>query len=1029
MRNTLLFVVVLLAGLFVWRAFATDAEPAAPSPLTQDDAAQPSPIARADAASGTVASIEPQPEAAATAQSAERTAVTTGDDAGALAVVTGRLVDKDFAPRAGVAVSWRSWKVSGDLAFVGDFPVGGDASKAEGPTRTGPDGRFRFSVARGRAGEIEVDVAQWVLDQGKQRFSTKNGDHDFGDVRALVPSRIAGIVVDESGKPVEGVRVGVDSSGLGLGLQSETKTDAAGAFVVGGLHAAGWKLRTLSPSYLPTTLDVALADEEQKRDVTLRLARGNAIAGQVIDDRGVGIAGAKVGCMRTEKLDGLEIQRFADEEATTTDDRGFFTIAGLEGETATVRATHKGHQGADLASVRVGSGNLVLRMERLASISGTLRDSSGKPIAKSRVTARRAQQSNAQPIPAGVEDDVNTGGLLGSVARFDEVDVGEDMPFGIDADYDSRPRPGLAITDENGAFVIEGVRPGAVVVRANGAHRPVERTGLQLAPAQKLESLALVADVGSTAVVTVVDEQGKPVRDAKVVLEAPRRAQQGGNGMSFSRAVRIGGGEGNVVSFGDDAKVLGRGVSGEDGIARIHGLSAGAAVARCTHADYASSLAVDVSLPAQGETKAELVLRTPGVARLLVTDARGMPVSCDFVVRGPIGVDEPSSRRDGSTDESGTARVETLAKGRYEATLRTKARATEVGGSMRIVMAGSGGRSLSQTRVTFEVVGGTEVDVALRMPTLATVRGVVTGTKGPTADVEVELERMQEPTQQLDMSRDGIDIGDMDIPGFSQQSAKTDSNGGYGIDEVVPGRYSLSWGMAGQAVKDRMEITIADGETDVVKDLRLRHGSVRVVVIGDSEPLEGAEVEVFAAGASDSSPKPRPRMVMVSMTVGDEGGGGSSSSLTMGAEPVRTDVDGEAIVANVPPGRYVVRITHPRFAKRELPAQEVLENAQTDCGRVQLDAAGRIRGRVVGADGKPAKMALVTCRKAGDAAAEPERKPVMNGSFTFTGLAAGRYDVTARALSGDGGADGDPVTVEVQAGKTASDVEVRLPPR
>ena len=785
----------------------------------------------------------------------------------------------------------------------------------------------------------------------------------------------------------------------------------------------------MSPNYLPATLDVALADEEQKRDVTLRLARGNAIAGQVIDDRGVGVAGAKVGCMRSEKLDGIQIQRFADEEATTTDDRGFFTIAGLEGETATVRATHKGHKGADLESVRVGSGNVVLRMERLASISGTLRDSNGKPIAKSRVTARRAQQSNAQPIPAGVEDDVNTGGLLGSVASFDEVDVGEDMPFGIDADYDSRPRPGLAITDENGAFVIEGVRPGTVVVRANGAHRPVERTGLQLAPAQKLENLALVADVGSTAVVTVVDEQGKPVRDAKVVLEAPRRAQQGGNGMSFSRAVRIGGGEGNVVSFGDDAKVLGRGVTGEDGIARIHGLSAGAAVARCTHADYASSLAVDVSLPAQGETKAELVLRTPGVARLLVTDARGMPVSCDFFVRGPIGVDEPSSRRDGSTDESGAARVETLAKGRYEATLRTKARATEVGGSMRIVMAGGGGRSLSQTRVTFEVVGGTEVDVALRMPTLATVRGVVTGTKGPTADVEVELERMQEPTRQLDMSRDGIDIGDMDIPGFSQQSAKTDSNGGYGIDEVVPGRYSLSWGMAGQAVKDRMEITIADGETDVVKELRLRHGSVRVVVIGDGEPLEGAEVEVFAAGASDSSPKPRPRMVMVSMTVGDEGGGGSSSSLTMGAEPVRTDVDGEAIVANVPPGRYVVRITHPRFAKRELPAQEVLENAQTDCGRVQLDAAGRIRGRVVSADGKPAKMALVTCRKVGDAVTEPERKPVMNGSFTFTGLAAGRYDVTARALSGDGGADGDPVTVEVQAGKTASDVEVRLPPR
>ena len=1029
MRTTLLLVLALLVGLFTWRAFASDAVPAAPAPVAQADAPRTDMAAPAEVAGGTVANGEADAQVRAATQGAARTEVAPVEDASALAVVTGRLVAKDGAPRAGLEVSWRSWRDSGNYEIVGDWPSNDGGSKKDGPVRTDADGRFRFAMARGRAGEIEVDVAQFVLEQGKQRFSTKNGDHDFGDVRAFIPSRIAGIVVDEAGKPVEGVRVGADTSGLGFGLLSETKTDAAGAFEVGALHAGGWKLRTLSPNYLPATLDVALADEEQKRDVTLRLSRGNAIAGQVVDDRGVGVAGAKVGCMRSEKLDGMQIQRFADEEATTTDDRGFFTIAGLEGETATVRATHRGHKGADLESVRVGSGNVVLRMERLASISGTLRDSNGKPIANSRVTARRAQQSNAQPIPAGVEDDVTSGVLIGSVANFDEVDVGEDVSFGSDADYDSRSRPGLAITDENGAFVIEGVRPGAVVVRANGAHRPVERTGLQLAPAQKLENLALVADVGSTAVVTVVDEKGKPVRNAKVVLEAPRRAQQGGNGMSFSRAVRIGGGDGNVVSFGDDAKVLGRGVTGEDGIARIQGLSAGAAVARCTHEDYASSLAVDVALPAQGETKADLVLRTPGIARLLVTDARGMPVSCDFVVRGPIGVDEPASRRDGSTDANGAARVETLAQGRYEATLRTKARATEVGSGMRIVMAGGGGRSLSQTRVAFEVVGGTEVDVALRMPTLATVRGVVTGTKGPTADVEVELERMQEPTQQLDMSRDGIDIGDMDLPGFSQQSAKTDSNGGYGIDEVVPGRYSLSWGMAGQAVKDRMEITIADGETDVVKDLRLRHGSVRVVVIGDGEPLEGAEVEVFAAGASDSSPKPRPRMVMVQMTVGDDGGGGSSSSMTMGAEPVRTDVDGEAIVENVPPGRYVVRITHPRFAKRELPAQEVLENAQTDCGRVQLDAAGRIRGRVVGADGKPAQMALVTCRKVGDAVTEPERKPVMNGSFTFTGLAAGRYDVTARALSGDGGADGDPVTVEVQAGKTASDVEVRLPPR
>ena len=156
-----------------------------------------------------------------------------------------------------------------------------------------------------------------MVERGKQRFATKNGDHDFGDVRAFVPSRIAGIVVDEAGKPIEGVRVGADTSGLGFGLRSETKTDAAGAFEVGALHAGGWKLRTLSPNYLPATLDVALAEEEQKRDVTLRLARGNAIAGQVLDDRGVGVAGQEVRCVRRRNANGHASHGLPEQDAGT----------------------------------------------------------------------------------------------------------------------------------------------------------------------------------------------------------------------------------------------------------------------------------------------------------------------------------------------------------------------------------------------------------------------------------------------------------------------------------------------------------------------------------------------------------------------------------------------------------------------------------------------------------------------------------------------------------------------------------------
>jgi hypothetical protein len=69
------------------------------------------------------------------------------------------------------------------------------------------------------------------------------------------------------------------------------------------------------------------------------------------------------------------------------------------------------------------------------------------------------------------------------------------------------------------------------------------------------------------------------------------------------------------------------------------------------------------------------VLRTPGVARLLVTDARGMPISADYVVRGPLGTDEQATPFDGRTADNGMARVEPLAKGRYTATLRTQQKA------------------------------------------------------------------------------------------------------------------------------------------------------------------------------------------------------------------------------------------------------------------------------------------------------------------------------------------------------------------
>ena len=62
--------------------------------------------------------------------------------------------------------------------------------------------------------------------------------------------------------------------------------------------------------------------------------------------------------------------------------------------------------------------------------------------------------------------------------------------------------------------------------------------------------------------------------------------------------------------------------------------------------------------------------------------------------------------------------------------------------------------------------------------------------------------------------------------------------------------------------------------------------------------------------------------------------------------------------------------------QRKLVDQSVVANAVTDPGRIELEAAGRIRGRVLGADGNPVQMAMVSIRQVGDSD-PPAQKPAM----------------------------------------------------
>jgi hypothetical protein len=301
---------------------------------------------------------------------------------------------------------------------------------------------------------------------------------------------------------------------------------------------------------------------------------------------------------------------------------------------------------------------------------------------------------------------------------------------------------------------------------------------------------------------------------------------------------------------------------------------------------------------------------------------------------------------------------------------------------------------------------------------LTKVFGTVTGADGPVAGCVVELEREGVPG----------------IPGMGGPSAKTGDDGAYAIEDVEAGKYTLRFGKPEQIVKATTAVEVQTDQTELRQDLALRTGTLRVQAWSKAEaaPIANAEVEIVPATDEGSGGQPRrreQRMMMISVRADNNGPDAEeSTTMTVGAQRAKTGADGWAEIADVPAGNWNVRIKHGKHVPAEKKAQAVLERQTTDVGRVDMDQAGRIRGKVVTADGKPVRMALVQSRPAGsETGSDP--KPAMGGAFTLDALPPGRHLVRAQTLAmgpAGPGAWGPDTEVEVKAGETAT-AEVRLP--
>ncbi|HLQ37682.1 MAG TPA: carboxypeptidase-like regulatory domain-containing protein [Planctomycetota bacterium] len=927
----------------------------------------------------------------------ERTALATGkaaDDDRTFAL-RGRLVDKAQAPKAGVTVLLTAFATPFDFEPPA-LPLprrGADRSADRGEqrphTESGQDGRFEFRVKSGQSGFVTLDGKALVLRQGEARFSALKTDFDLGDLQVIAASVLAGVVQDAHRQPVADVKVGSTRGGeLAFGFEQSATTDAQGRFRLDGLLPGNVTLRTASAKFLPTLRELELAAEQQQLDVVLAVVQGNAISGQVVDDRGQPVAGIKVGAKRKEQKAGVSMERFTPDEATVSDAGGWFTLSGLQGDTASVRAWGAGHAPVAESNVPVGTGNLLLRVQRCGAIAGVLKDSAGAPIAGSRVSAA-ARGNGDGMLRLGVED----------------LDL--PLPAG-DA---------VATTGDDGSFHIDGVAPGTVTVRARGkGHRPAEHAGVAVHAAQTTEGIALVAERGATARVKVLDDAGAPVVKA-TVRASQKKAPPAGDGGGFrSRQMRVESSDsGHAMVFGGDQN-LGQAETDSAGIAELDGLPAGPATFTAAHDGLAEPKPIDLTMPTTGVVDASMVMRRPGWAQLRVVDAAGRPEGTRWVVHGPIGSDEDERDRSGATDQSGATRVGPLPPGQYFAELELAGASRPLGGASFMVAGDS--RRLPQTHSPFTIIGGKDTEVTLTRPVLTRLYGKVTDGDGPVAGCVVELQPAAAAAGEPGPLAD-----------FGQHSAHTGTGGEYEIADVAAGQYSIRWGKPEQLVKARQALEVPADLDQLHQDLQLRVGKLKVQAFSktDGEGIEGAEVELIEGASAGDQPAPqRRRVMMVSMSLSSDGGG-DVTTMSMGDQHKKTDADGNAVLDDVPPGTYTVRITHDKHVTKELKNQSVAEGQTTDCGRADMEQAGRIRGRVLAADGKPAGMALVQCRKVGESG-DGQRQPAIGGAFTFNGLAPGSYTLRAQAIAmnQDSPPFGPEVEVEVKAGRTPTAAELQV---
>jgi large repetitive protein len=754
----------------------------------------------------------------------------------------------------------------------------------------------------------------------------------------------------------------------------QTRTDANGRFAA-AIDSAGPAVSLrIEPAGTPwIELDGPYYPAESLSLPDIDLPAPAAVSGVIAGSDGKPVSGARVVVRQGVGVDRDEATFFAE---TTTGADGAFKIANAPPGLSRFSVRAGGWSPAERL-LRPGSGPLRIALERGASVSGTVRDASGRPAAGAlvrsgwvAVTTDAQGRYRLDGAPSGQQrlDASAPGGL---VARKGGVRLASATPAAADLQLQPgvtiagtvvdaltrRPVAGARIalaeahgngvsatepsgsarSDAKGHFSAAGLLPGDYEVR-------VVKSGYLPATLPRIAASARSAGAAAVALVpaasisgSVVDAQGKPVVGASVSLEPAR----GGRGRFAAGGAGFRGPRGETSTR-----------TGPDGTFRLEGLAAipSGVPLMASHTGFAPAERPGVTLKA-GQALTGIVLTLPvGLSvKGRVVDEASQPVAgAEIRVspsegRGPARIFRRviggASPPNAVTGADGSFTAAGLAAGSYDVT------ASHDGFSPKTASALPAPAKQPMGWPPIVLSGGVAVS------------GVVHDDQGaPIVGATVTL------------------LGE----GAEPSPTATDGTGAFRVSNLAKGRpLMLTAAAPGFAFSSRSVTPPADGVTIVLG----KTGTIRGHVV---DGTTGTPIAAFSVGAT---PAARGRRGF-----GGGGAGAGAAGFGGGAPAQAQYAEDGSFELSVAPGSWNVRAVADGYRAADVSNIDLDAGETKEGVEISLKKGGGLTGHVVDNRGSPVSGATVACCSAGGGG---------NGGGPGGGLGAAATGPTA-TTDGDG---------------------------